>query len=103
MKHLNILDWATLALAVCMLGALGKWPYDYYMLLRYATMIILGAQAIRYFNAEKSAIAYTFTALVMLFQPFFKITLRKGTWNVIDVIAAILLCILVFQNKGKKE
>lgn len=103
MKQLNFLDWATLALAVGMLGCLGHWPYDYYMLVRYAAMIILGAQAVRYFNAEKETIAYSFAALALLFQPIIKVALSKATWNIIDVVVAGILCIFVLRNKGKEE
>lgn len=102
MKHLKILDWASLALAFGMLVCLGNWPYDYYTLVRYAAMVILGAQGIRYYNAQKHELAYTFAALALLFQPIFKIALSKGVWNVIDVVVAVLLCITIFGNKEEK-
>lgn len=100
MKQLNFLDWATLALAVSLLGCLGHWPYDYYMLVRTASMVIFGAQAVRYFKAEREPVAYMFAALALLFQPIFKVTFSKGTWNFIDIIVAGLLCIFVLRNKG---
>lgn len=44
-----------------------------------------------------------YAALAILFQPFFKIALGRGMWNVVDVAVAGLLLWTVWKDKDKKE
>ncbi|WP_341222348.1 DUF6804 family protein [Polaribacter atrinae] len=43
-----------------------------------------------------------FTSLALLFQPFYKVSLGKQLWNIIDLVVAVGL-ILNLLIKGKKE
>ena len=57
-----------------------------------------GPIAFKYFSEEKPAVGVPAAALALLFQPFLKIHLGRGVWNVVDVIAAIALVALFFYE-----
>ncbi len=52
---------------------------------------------------KENGLCVTFAALVLLFQPFFKITLGRGMWNVVDVVVAVSLLMLVYKESKKKD
>lgn len=74
----------------------------YYTLVRFVSMVVFGVMAYKYYQVKKEGLAMTFGALALLFQPFIKIALGRTIWNVVDVIAAILLMILFFTENKKK-
>ena len=65
-------------------------------------MIAFAIMAYRYWNQEKKALAVTFGALALLFQPFIKVALGRTMWNIVDIVVAIGLLILVFLYKEKE-
>ena len=92
----KILPIFALALFACLLPM----PYGYFMLVRFAAMIIFALMAYGYYKQEKEGIAIFFGAMAVLFQPLFKISLDRITWNVVDVAMAIFLFILWLKEKG---
>jgi hypothetical protein len=96
MKQLQILITALLLLC------LAPMPYGYYTLVRFVSMIVFGVMAYKYYQVKKEGLAITFGALALLFQPFIKIALGRTIWNIVDVIAAVLLIILFF-TENKRE
>lgn len=44
-----------------------------------------------------------YAALAILFQPFFKIALGRGVWNVVDVDIACLLLWTTWKEWNKKD
>lgn len=96
MKHLNII------LTVLLLLCLAPMPYGYYMLVRWAAMVVFAVTAFNYYAENKKEHAITFGALALLFQPFIKIALGRTIWNIVDVAVAILLLIITF-TKNEKE
>lgn len=81
-------------LAVMLLACLLHLPYGYYMLLRFVAMVVFAVLAIQYNKVKNDALTVTFGALALLFQPFIKIALGRGLWNLIDVVAAAILIAL---------
>lgn len=79
---------------------LADMPYGYYQLVRFVAMVVFGWMAIEYASKEQRGMAYTFGALALLFQPFFKIALGRGLWNVVDVIVGIGLLVLWFRERS---
>ena len=67
-----------LLLAVLLLLCLADMPYGYYTLVR-----------------------FTFGALALLFQPFYKIALGRTVWNVVDVVVAAGLLYLMVKSFNK--
>lgn len=97
MKYLNFI------LATFMLLCLAPMPYGYYTLVRFVAMIAFGVFAYTYYQKEEKALAVTFGALAVLFQPLIKIALGRTMWNIVDVAVAILLIVCFFQQKSKQR
>ena len=95
----NTLYKVGLGLAAALLICLLPMPYGYYTLVRFAAMIILGCMAYGFYKEEKQALCIIAGSLALLFQPLIKITLDRITWNVIDVLLAIALVALWYNNE----
>ena len=95
----NMIYKIGLGLAVALLICLFPMPYGYYTLVRFASMIIFGCMAFVFYKEEKKTLCVIAGSLVLLFQPFIKVTLDKVTWNIVDVIVAIALVLLWHKNK----
>ena len=93
MKHLY------LVLAALMLLCLAPMPYGYYMLVRFVAMVVFGVMAYQYYLRQKTVATVVFVVLALLFQPIYKIALGRATWNVIDVLVAVLLIALFVLEK----
>lgn len=50
-------------------------------------------------QGRKDKLCIAFGAVALLFQPFFKIALGRGMWNIVDVIVAVALLILWYKHK----
>lgn len=77
-------------LAVCLLPL----PYGYYTLVRFMSVAVFAYFAYVYNERKVMPLAFTFGVLALLFQPFIKIALGRGLWNIVDVAVAILLIVL---------
>jgi len=86
-----------LALLLCL--CLADLPYGYYQFVRFAALIgfaILAYQANEQKNQMETVI---YVALALLFQPFFKVTLGRTLWNIVDVLVGIGLLVSIFMPK----
>jgi len=86
-----------LALLLCL--CLADLPYGYYQFVRFAALIgfaILAYQANEQKNQMETAI---YVALALLFQPFFKVTLGRTLWYIVDVLVGIVLLVSIFMPK----
>lgn len=92
-----------LILAALMLLCLAPMPYGYYMLVRFVAMVAFGIMAYRYYMNNKAIAAVVFGVLALLFQPIYKIALGRVTWNVIDVLVAVLLIALYVLEKRMEK
>lgn len=92
-----------ISLAVLLLLCLGDMPYGFYILVRILTTIFALTMGFKFFGQNKNEIAYFWSAVALLFQPFFKIPLGKELWNVIDVIVAIVLIVLIYNDFNKNN
>ena len=94
MKHLKLI------MAALLLLCLFKMPYGYYTLLRFAAMVAFAVMAVKYNEKKHDVLTVTFGAIALLFQPFFKVALGRGTWNVVDVaVAALLIALWIREQK----
>ena len=98
------MKYIILILAAMLLLCLAPMPYGYYQLTRFASMIVFGVLAYRYWNQEKKGLSITFGTLALLFQPFMKVALGRDLWNIVDVIVAIgLIVLVVMEHKRNNE
>lgn len=93
-----------IGLAILLFLCLADMPYGYYQFVRFIGLVgfaILAYQANQQ-NNQTEAIIYG--ALALLFQPFFKISLGRELWNVIDLVIGLgLLVSIFFKNKLPNE
>lgn len=90
---------AYLILAALMLLCLAPMPYGYFQLVRFVAMVAFGLMTYQYYSRHKAIAATVFGVLALLFQPIYKIALGRATWNVIDVLVAVLLIALYVLEK----
>ncbi len=77
-------------------------PYAYYELFRIIAIVGFGVLAYQAHLQKLQVEMVIFIALVLLFQPFFKIALGREIWNIVDVIVGIYLILSIFI-KTKKQ
>nr|WP_311538761.1 DUF6804 family protein [Ornithobacterium rhinotracheale] len=86
-----------IALSILLLLCLFRMPYGYFELVRYLSFA--GFLLLAYLEKDKNGNAVIFYIfLALLFQPFFKISLGRPLWNIVDVLVAIGL----FLSLSKK-
>lgn len=99
MRNLSALELASLIMALLLVACLCPLPYGFYTIIRLATAIIAGCWCYRFYRLNKTALAVIAGGIVILFQPLIRIALDRTTWNIIDVLLAVVLLILVFGKK----
>ena len=93
-----------LILATLMLICLLPMPYGYFQLVRFVAMVVFGLMAYLYYRRQKATASVIFGVLAVLFQPIYKIALGRATWNVIDVLVAVLLIgLFVLEKRLEKK
>lgn len=89
-------------LAIALLLCLFPFPYGYYSLVRFGAMVCFGALAYHSYQQKREDWTVAYAALAVLFQPFCKIALGRGMWNVVDVAVAGLLLWTVWKERNKR-
>lgn len=90
-------------MAVVLVACLLPMPYGYYTLVRFVAMVVFAFFAFAYYKKKSMPLVVTFGALALLFQPFIKLALGRGLWNIVDVAVAILLVILWYKEKDEDK
>lgn len=88
-------DKLKVGMAIAMLICLFDMPYGYYQIVRLGSAISLIYLSIR---EMRELLIWVFLGLAILFQPVFPIALNRQTWNIVDIISALLLLLLVLEN-----
>lgn len=90
-----------LLLSALLLICLAPMPYGYFQIVRFIAMVIFVVFAYNYWIKDMKPLAITFGALALLFQPFIKVALGRGMWNVIDVIVSLgLIGLYLYERKA---
>lgn len=91
-----------LILIILLMLCLLQMPFGFYQFVRFAAFVGFGLLALRQKEGGHKNAAFIYGALALLFQPFFKVTLGRELWNIVDVIVALgLLLSLIFGSKVK--
>jgi hypothetical protein len=82
---------------IMLFGALGQWPYGYFILLRW--VVIAGAiiVIVNAFEKDVDWAKVVFIFIAILFNPIVPIHLSRELWIPIDVIAGILFLFGYFK------
>lgn len=78
-------------MAVLLLLCLAPMSYSYYMAVRILAMAIFAIVAWQHYQRKETEWFVTYGILALLLQPFLKVALGRGLWNLVDIIAAALL------------
>lgn len=81
---------ARLAAAGMLVWALARHPYSYFELLRIVTCAVCAFGIYCAIQWKKQGWAWAFGVLILLFNPLVKVALNRQTWNVVDVVVAML-------------
>ncbi len=92
-----------LVMAIALLLCLFPMPYGYYVLVRFAAMVVFAIMAYQYYIWKNETLMVVFGALALLFQPLIKITLGRGMWNIVDVVVAGLIFYLLWKERSKER
>lgn len=76
-------------------------PYGFYQLVRFMALMGFGILAYRGIEENNHNKMIIYGGLALLFQPFFKITLGRAIWNIVDVIIGIGLLASLFMDRAK--
>ncbi|MBM3455052.1 MAG: hypothetical protein FJX80_07880 [Bacteroidetes bacterium] len=90
----------SIALAILLFLCLADMPYGYYQFVRLVAAAFFGYAAYQENEDGKKELAVVFVILALLFQPFFKISLGRTLWNIVDVIVGIGLLGYGSSRKG---
>lgn len=82
---------------------LADMPYGYFQFVRFAALIVFGILAFEASRKGNQNKLLLYGALALLFQPFFKISLGREIWNIIDVIVGVGLLISAFSGDTDKK
>lgn len=103
MDNPNTENLTKTALAIMLLLCLFNMPYGFYQLVRFVSLIGFSILAYNANRKEQKTEKIVFIVLALLLQPFFKISLGRTLWNIIDVVVAIGLIISIIRDTKKKQ
>lgn len=98
-----ILKFIKIALAILFFICLFDLPYGFYQLVRFLAMVGFGILALSSYKANEEKFAITYVALLLLFQPIFKISLGRTLWNIVDIIVGVGLLVSIFISSKKSK
>ncbi len=104
-KFMNFLknNWFKIIAILFLLGALGDNAYGYYQVLRWVILIIGGYSAYSFYKLGNKSWPWIFGVIAILFNPIFLITFQRGTWQIIDVVVAIIFITSLFHKNERKN
>ena len=91
-------DWFKIFAIVILFGALWNHPYSYYQLLRWVVSITGAISAYKFFEAKNEFWGWVFVFITILFNPIAPIYLSKDTWQILDVLGAVIFTISLFRQ-----
>lgn len=93
-----------LILAILLFLCLAKMPYAYYQLVRFVALVGFAILAYQAHKQDQQVEMIIYGALALLFQPFFKVSLGRELWNVVDAAVGIGLLVSIFvKPQGNKS
>lgn len=92
-----------LVIAILLLLCLADMPYGFYTLVRFISAFAFAYLSYDFFKSKKDGLGFVFSALALLFQPFFKFALGRTIWNIVDVIVAVGLVYLIISTFMRKR
>ncbi len=85
-------------LAVLFFLCLLDMPYGFYQFVRFAGLIGFSILAYNANQNGRQTEMIRYCGLALLFQPFFKVSLGRQIWNIVDVLVGIGLIVSIFMK-----
>jgi hypothetical protein len=90
-------------LAVLFFLCLLDMPYGFYQVVRFAGLIGFSILAYNANQNGRQTEMIIYCGLALLFQPFFKVSLGRQIWNVVDVIVSVFIIVTIFIDRQKQH
>ena len=87
-------------LAILFFLCLADMPYGFYQFVRFAGLVGFAILAYQANEQSRQTEMIIYGGLALLFQPFFKITLGRTLWNIVDVFVRLGLLGYGSARKG---
>lgn len=100
-KNWIINNWLKVVVITMLLWALADNPYGYYQFLRWAILAVGSYTTYSAHRAGDKVWPWIFGAIVILFNPIFLITFSRETWQIIDVVVAMIFFMSLFKKNNK--
>ncbi len=92
-----------IVLAILFFLCLADMPYGFYQFVRFTGLIGFAIIAYQANEQGRQTEMIIYGGLALLFQPFFKISLGRQMWNVVDVVVGIGLLISIFMKPKESQ
>lgn len=92
---------AMIAGVMLLLAVPPMWPYAYYQILRDVVCIVAVILAIAAFNGKQHTWVWIMGIIAVVFNPLAPVYLSKGTWVLLDIVAAGCMFIASRTFEGK--
>jgi len=86
---------AKLIAAVLLFAALGRHPYNYYTILRWVACGVSAFTAFQAAETKKFGWLAVFVIVAIVLNPITPIHLKRDTWALVDIAAAVLLLLSI--------
>ena len=90
-------------LAILFFLCLLDMPYGFYQFVRFTGLIGFAILSYQAHQKDRQTEMIIYGGLALLFQPFFKITLGREIWNIVDVVVGIGLLISIFLKPKESQ
>lgn len=87
--------FVALLLIICLFDM----PYGYYQFVRLTTAVYFCYELLKNSNTQHRT---ALIILIIIFQPFIKLSLGRMLWNIVDIIVALWL-LLIYSQSEKLE
>ena len=71
-------------------------PYGFFQFVRFVALVGFVILAYRANQQGRQTEMMIYSGVALLFQPFFKVSLGREMWNIVDVIVGLCLIVSVF-------
>ncbi len=96
-------NWFKILAILFLLGALANNPYVYYQFLRWLILVIGAYSAYSAYKLGKKAWTWIFGAIAILFNPIIPFYLQRNTWQLIDIIVAVIFFVSLLYKYERKN
>ncbi len=93
-------NWFKIIAILFLFGALADNPYSYYQFLRWIVLGVGSYSAYLAYNSGRKIWMVIFGGIALLFNPIIPFYLSRNTWQMIDVVVAILFIIALFKKNN---